>query len=47
MTLQGLWRGTVPGLILVMPYTAIQFTVMLKFKTWVAGSTKGGGHRHP
>jgi solute carrier family 25 thiamine pyrophosphate transporter 19 len=25
---QGLWRGTVPGLLLTMPYTAVQFVAL-------------------
>ena len=26
--LQGLWRGTVPGLLLTIPYTAVQFAAL-------------------
>ena len=40
---QGYWRGTVPGLLLVMPYCSIQFVVLHKFKSLVAGSTDGNG----
>lgn len=25
MLVQGLWRGTIPGLLLTVPYTAVQF----------------------
>lgn len=39
---QGFWRGNVPALLMVMPYTAIQFTVLHKFKTFAAGSSKTG-----
>nr|ABK25070.1 unknown [Picea sitchensis] len=40
----GLWRGNVPALLMVMPYTAIQFSVLHKFKTFVAGSGKAEDH---
>lgn len=39
---QGFWRGNVPALLLYMPYTAIQFTVLHKLKTFAAGSSKTG-----
>lgn len=39
---QGFWRGNVPALLLYMPYTAIQFTVLHKMKTFAAGSSKSG-----
>lgn len=43
--LSGLWRGNVPALLLVMPYTAIQFVVLQKFKDLAAiYSTAGGEH---
>lgn len=38
--LPGFWRGNVPALLMVMPYTAIQFTVLHKLKTLAAGSSK-------
>lgn len=40
--LQGFWRGNVPALLMVMPYTAIQFTVLNRLKTYAAGSSKTG-----
>ncbi|KAH9328492.1 hypothetical protein KI387_000600 [Taxus chinensis] len=40
----GLWRGNVPALLMVMPYTAIQFTVLHKLKSFAAGSTKAEDH---
>ncbi|KAG9134399.1 hypothetical protein Leryth_023784 [Lithospermum erythrorhizon] len=40
--LRGFWRGNVPALLMVMPYTAIQFTVLNKLKTFVSGSSKSG-----
>ncbi|KAF3338372.1 mitochondrial thiamine pyrophosphate carrier-like protein [Carex littledalei] len=43
-SLQGFWRGNVPGLLLYMPYTAIQFTVLHKFKTFASGSSKAEDH---
>ncbi|KAF3341364.1 mitochondrial thiamine pyrophosphate carrier-like isoform X3 [Carex littledalei] len=42
-SLLGFWRGNVPGLLLYMPYTAIQFTVLHKFKTFASGSSKAAG----
>lgn len=39
---QGFWRGTVPGLLLVMPYSAIQFVTIHRCKSWLAGSSKDG-----
>ncbi|KAM7467090.1 hypothetical protein LguiB_014652 [Lonicera macranthoides] len=44
--LLGFWRGNVPALLMVMPYTAIQFTVLHKFKTFMAGSSKTEDHVH-
>ncbi|KAG6432113.1 hypothetical protein SASPL_103687 [Salvia splendens] len=38
----GFWRGNVPALLMVMPYTAIQFTVLHKLKSFVSGSSKSG-----
>eukprot|EP00850_Spirogloea_muscicola_P005316 SM000024S07778 [mRNA] locus=s24:477400:479672:+ [translate_table: standard] len=35
--IRGFWRGTVPALLLVMPYTAVQFVVLYKFRFWVLG----------
>jgi hypothetical protein len=32
----------VPALLLYMPYTAIQFTVLHKLKTFASGSSKAG-----
>ncbi|XP_004508276.1 mitochondrial thiamine diphosphate carrier 2-like [Cicer arietinum] len=42
--LQGFWRGNVPALLMVMPYTAIQFTVLHKLKTFASGSSKSENH---
>ncbi|KAL3812870.1 hypothetical protein ACJIZ3_014138 [Penstemon smallii] len=42
--LAGFWRGNVPALLMVMPYTAIQFTVLHKFKTLASGSSKSEDH---
>ncbi|XXG84199.1 hypothetical protein AAC387_Pa10g1764 [Persea americana] len=42
--LPGFWRGNVPALLMVMPYTAIQFTVLHMFKTFAAGSSKPEDH---
>ncbi|KAI3812387.1 hypothetical protein L1987_17094 [Smallanthus sonchifolius] len=36
----GFWRGNVPALLMVMPYTAIQFAVLHKVKTFASGSSK-------
>lgn len=44
--LRGFWRGNVPALLMVMPYTAIQFTVLHKLKTFAAGSSKSEDHIH-
>lgn len=41
----GLWRGTVPGLLLVMPYTAIQFVVIHRFKSFLVGSSQEEDHK--
>ncbi|CAK9269580.1 unnamed protein product [Sphagnum jensenii] len=40
----GFWRGNVPALLLVMPYTAIQFVVIEKFKTLASGSPREDEH---
>lgn len=40
----GLWRGNVPGLLLWMPYTAIQFAVLRQFKLFAEASTKAEDH---
>ncbi|CAN6468139.1 unnamed protein product [Victoria cruziana] len=40
----GFWRGNVPALLMVMPYTAIQFTVLHMLKTFAAGSSKPEDH---
>ncbi|KAL4642910.1 hypothetical protein ACB092_02G053500 [Castanea dentata] len=42
--LPGFWRGNVPALLMVMPYTAIQFTVLHKLKTFASGSSKSKDH---
>lgn len=42
--LSGLWRGNVPALLMVMPYTAIQFVVLHKLKSFAAGSSRGDDH---
>ncbi|XP_043708415.1 mitochondrial thiamine diphosphate carrier 2-like [Telopea speciosissima] len=44
--LQGFWRGNVPALLMVMPYTAIQFMVLHKLKTFASGSSKTEDHIH-
>ncbi|ONK54927.1 uncharacterized protein A4U43_UnF9600 [Asparagus officinalis] len=44
--LPGFWRGNVPALLMYMPYTAIQFTVLHKLKTFAAGSSKAEEHLH-
>lgn len=43
---RGFWRGNVPALLMVMPYTAIQFTVLHKFKTLASGSSRTEDHIH-
>ncbi|CAG7872383.1 unnamed protein product [Brassica rapa] len=43
---QGFWRGNVPALLMVMPYTSIQFTVLHKLKSFASGSTKTEDHIH-
>ncbi|KAJ6853752.1 mitochondrial thiamine pyrophosphate carrier 1 isoform X2 [Iris pallida] len=40
----GFWRGNVPALFMYMPYSAIQFTVLHKLKTYAAGSSKPEDH---
>ncbi|KAI3713924.1 hypothetical protein L1987_72512 [Smallanthus sonchifolius] len=42
----GFWRGNVPALLMVMPYTAIQFAVLHKVKTFASGSSKSEDHIH-
>ncbi|CAB4262732.1 unnamed protein product [Prunus armeniaca] len=42
--LPGFWRGNVPALLMVMPYTAIQFAVLHQLKTFAAGSSKTEDH---
>lgn len=42
--LPGFWRGNVPALLMYMPYTAIQFTVLHKLKTLASGSSKTEEH---
>ncbi|OVA14999.1 Mitochondrial carrier protein [Macleaya cordata] len=42
--LRGFWRGNVPALLMVMPYTSIQFMVLHKFKTFASGSSKSEDH---
>ena len=32
--MQGLWRGTVPGLLLTIPYTAVQFVALQQCRTF-------------
>ncbi|XP_028783945.1 mitochondrial thiamine diphosphate carrier 2-like, partial [Neltuma alba] len=44
--IKGFWRGNVPALLMVMPYTAIQFTVLHKLKTFASGSSKTENHIH-
>nr|GEW03797.1 mitochondrial thiamine diphosphate carrier 2-like [Tanacetum cinerariifolium] len=44
--LSGFWRGNVPALLMVMPYTAIQFMVLHKVKTFASGSSKAEDHIH-
>ncbi|XP_050218770.1 mitochondrial thiamine diphosphate carrier 2-like [Mercurialis annua] len=44
--LPGFWRGNVPALLMVMPYTAIQFTVLHRLKTLASGSSKSENHIH-
>ncbi|GBG67262.1 hypothetical protein CBR_g88551 [Chara braunii] len=39
---KGLWKGIVPAQLLVVPYTAIQFVVVHKFKSLVAKSPREG-----
>lgn len=45
-SLPGFWRGNVPALLMVMPYTAIQFTVLHKFKAYISGSSRAEDHIH-
>jgi solute carrier family 25 thiamine pyrophosphate transporter 19 len=32
LLLQGLWQGTVPGMLLTIPYTAVQFVALQQCK---------------
>jgi hypothetical protein len=41
-SLQGFWRGNAPALLMYMPYTAIQFTVLHELKTFASGSSRTG-----
>ncbi|XP_047957597.1 mitochondrial thiamine diphosphate carrier 1-like isoform X4 [Salvia hispanica] len=43
-SIPGFWRGNVPALLMVMPYTAIQFAVMQKLKAIVSGSSNTENH---
>ncbi|XP_010466378.1 PREDICTED: mitochondrial thiamine pyrophosphate carrier-like [Camelina sativa] len=42
--LSGFWRGNVPALLMVVPYTSIQFAVLHKVKSFAAGSSKAENH---
>ncbi|XVF38698.1 hypothetical protein REPUB_Repub20aG0124100 [Reevesia pubescens] len=42
--LPGFWHGNAPALLMVMPYTAIQFVVLHKLKTFASGSSKTVDH---
>ncbi|KAK8548725.1 hypothetical protein V6N13_054498 [Hibiscus sabdariffa] len=42
--LPGFWRGNVPALLMVMPYTAIQFAVLHKLKSIASGSSNSADH---
>ncbi|CAI9776248.1 unnamed protein product [Fraxinus pennsylvanica] len=44
--LPGFWRGNVPALLMVMPYTAMQFMVSHKIKTFASGSSKSEDHNN-
>ncbi|KAG8079000.1 hypothetical protein GUJ93_ZPchr0007g6267 [Zizania palustris] len=44
--LPGFWRGNVPALFMYMPYTAIQFSVLHKLKTFASGSSRTDDHLH-
>ncbi|KAF9616759.1 hypothetical protein IFM89_032312 [Coptis chinensis] len=44
--LKGFWRGNVPALLMVMPYGAIQFSVLHKLKAFASGSSKSEDHIH-
>ncbi|KAI9073902.1 hypothetical protein K1719_044135 [Acacia pycnantha] len=44
--IKGFWRGNVPSLLMVMPYTAIQFTVSHKLKTFASGSSNTATKNH-
>lgn len=43
----GFWRGNVPALLMVMPYTAIQFAVVQKLKALHSGPSKSENHTSP
>ncbi|KAL3617400.1 hypothetical protein CASFOL_037721 [Castilleja foliolosa] len=42
--LPGFWRGNVPAVLMVMPYTTIQLMVLHKLKSFASGSSKSGDH---
>jgi len=42
--LQGLWNGTVPGLLLTIPYTAVQFVALQQCKQAAARLGWEGQH---
>ncbi|KAK8466060.1 hypothetical protein PHAVU_009G246900 [Phaseolus vulgaris] len=42
--MRGFWRGNVPALLMVMPYTSIQFTVLHMLKSYASGSSKTENH---
>jgi hypothetical protein len=42
LLLQGLWNGTVPGLLLTIPYTAVQFVALQQCKEAAAKLGWGG-----
>lgn len=43
--LQGLWMGTVPGMLLTIPYTAVQFVALQQCKDTAAKLGWEGKHR--
>jgi hypothetical protein len=34
--MQGLWRGTIPGLLLTVPYTSVQFVALQQCRSFAA-----------
>ncbi|CDP19747.1 unnamed protein product [Coffea canephora] len=44
---QQFWHGNVPTLLMVMPYTAIQFIVLHKLKTLASSSSKSSSQGEP